>query len=1075
MSRWIGLVVAATLVAGGTPALAAQGPTERVVVVLRGQAAPGWQPRHVRDFALGHAFAADVSPSQVATLAHDPAVADVVPDVTVHLPVPHHVSATTAQQPGKRTTAPNTCPADPAHPLLEPEALRSVHAVAAHQLATGKGVTVGYIADGIDPDNPDFVRPDGTSAITRSVDFSGNPATDPTGGAEAFGDASSIAAQGVVSHDLSAYVSPAHPLPAGCDIRILGVAPDANVVAIDAIDGQNDTTISTVLQSIDYAVNVAHVNVLNESFGVTSFPDAGSRDAVELFNDKAIAAGVTVTVASGDAGLTSTIDDPAADPNVISVGASTDFQAYTQIGQDGTALGSGGWLDDNVSAITSGGFTQGGSTLDLLAPGQQNWAACTPQPRYTMCVDASGRPSPVLLFGGTSEAAPLTAGTAALVIQAYRQAHGGRSPSPAQVKQFIVSTADDLGLPAQDQGAGLLDARSAVSAALGRGHLLVDRDRLVGTGAPGSSRTDRVGVTNAGSTPVTVTAGMHDYVSGTSTTQDVALDAAKDPTFPGVDGTAQAYRKATFTVHPGADVLAVNAAWPGSSLPAAGFGGDVAVSLFDPAGRLAADSWPQGEGVSGNYANPVVRKPSAGTWTALLYTDSFTGTVHLSATEQHAAPTGHVSPSTFTLAPGQHRDVTVTSTFPTTGDTADSVTFAAAGATTTVPDLLRALLPLPGTFSGTITGGNGRGGDPAQTFTYAFDVPAGAPGLNVSTTLARDENQVLQGVLLDPNGETRSIGTNLPIEQVLDPTNVPDHTDPSLSMSVADPQPGRWRFVLAPQNPVPGTALGLPFTGTVSLHSAVTATAHLPATLPAGKPTTATVTLTNTSPATVYVQADARTATVGQVKLGARLLPGQGMPSTVTLPITGFNAPSYLVPPDTTALTATATSTVANQVELASVGTSGAWGGLDAVGGAGTTSTATLSEPNGPLGQGDWTVATTEIGPFGPDGEPRAQADLAVTATTLGFDSSVTSSTGDPYAESLDGDADAGTPLAVAPGKTATITLTITPTAPAGTTVDGTLNIVSPGDATLFGRVLNNLVVSSGDVLAAVPYRYTVG
>jgi hypothetical protein len=280
--------------------------------------------------------------------------------------------------------------------------------------------------------------------------------------------------------------------------------------------------------------------------------------------------------------------------------------------------------------------------------------------------------------------------------------------------------------------------------------------------------------------------------------------------------------------------------------------------------------------------------------------------------------------------------------------------------------------------------------------------------------------------------------------------------------------------VLAPQDPVPGTALGLPFTGTVSLHSGVTVTTNLPATLPAGKPTTAVVTVENVTPATVHVQTDARTATPRQVELGARSLPGQGMPSTVTLPIAGFDAPSYLVPPDTTALTATATSTVPNQVELASVGAS-AWGGLDAIGDEGTTSTATLGEQHGVLGQGDWTVADTEIGPFGPTGEPEAHADLAVTATTLGFDPTVTSTTGDPYAESIDGNADAGTPLAVAPGETATITLTITPTAAPGTTVDGTLNIVSPGDATLFGRVLNNLVVSSGDVLAAVPYRYTVG
>jgi hypothetical protein len=1048
----------------------------------------GARPGKVQHYTAANAFSATVTTDQAAALTADPSVAAVIPNNKIAFTVPQKVSETSGQvQPGKTIGVPPStavCPSDPSKPLLEPEALEDTNtasddpaAKTAQQLTDGSGVKVAYLADAINPDNPDFIRADGSHVIIDYKAFSADGPTPNEGGAEAYGDASSIAAQGLVAHDLSTFVNPAYPLPAGCNIRILGMAPGAGIVALKI-----DFYTTSIVQAIDYAVSTDHVDVINESFGGNPIPDASSRSAISLFNDMAVAAGTTVTVSTGDAGTTSTIGNPSTDPNVISVAANTNSRGYLQTGYAGArAFGNGRWLNDEISSLSSGGFTQSGGTADITAPGEAGWAACdagAPQ-----CANFRGGRSDFQLFGGTSQSAPLTAGAAALVISAYRSTHGGASPSPQLTKRILTSTARDLGLPAFEQGAGLLDSRAAVEAALtypGGGtapagvssNIVLSGGQINLSGAPGSTRSATIGVRNVGTKRLTVAAATRDYLTTAVQQISTSIDATSGPTFPyPTNGVPWVYKKVTFTVPSGTDRTALQMIWAGAPKSVGGVQPVVRVSLFDPSGTYVANSRPQGGAVVANYANLDVRRPAAGTWTALLYTPGnatgYTGNVTLRFTHSEAIPVGQVSSPAFTLAPGQTKNVRVSFKVPANGDTSYSVTLASSdGHQTSVPVIIRTIVPIShgsGTFTGTITGGNARAGSAAQVFTYAFNVPAGKRDVSVGVKLASDPKYTLEGVLVDPNDETQAIDSNVPA------TGISTLGTPGLGMQMtaANPTPGRWRVIILVINPVPGTSLTQNFTGTIQFNKSKVQAIGLPDSpnieLAKGSSTTAQIRVTNTGIAPINVQVDPRIAKLRNVQLVSPF-----GPQTFELP--AHAAPTFLVPPGTTSLTETAVSDIPAIADLLD-GTQGidVVGDLKAAQNGSTVSVATVKEKHGTVGTGVWFTDVNEVGYVGPEGAPTATSTVNLTARTNPFDDAVTSSTGDFWNVAVDPNADLGNAVTIQPGQTATITVTITPTARKGAVVEGVLNVYTPPS---FAYPTFN---TTGDLLAQIPYAYTVG
>lgn len=311
----------------------------------------------------------------------------------------------------------------------------------------GHGITVAIIDTGVDYHHPDLGGCFGPGCkVVGGYDFvnnDGDPLDDFGHGTHVAGI---VAANGV----------------------LLGVAPDANLLAYKALDAGGFGLESTVIAALERAVDPDQnpitedgAEVINLSLGSSGAPDGPLSEAAEA----AVAAGSVVVAAAGNSGAYATIGAPANAEHVIAVAASDNL--------------------DRIAYFSSRGPITGQDYIkpNLTAPGYP--------------INSAALGGGHVYLSGTSMAAPHVAGAAALLKQ--------RDPSanPSRIHALLAAGAHDLGNDVFTQGAGRIDLLASVQA-----KLLLDPPMLsfgaVDTKQAVWQRTRSVRIQNVGTTPQSI-------------------------------------------------------------------------------------------------------------------------------------------------------------------------------------------------------------------------------------------------------------------------------------------------------------------------------------------------------------------------------------------------------------------------------------------------------------------------------------------------------------------------------------------------------------------------------------------
>ena len=241
-----------------------------------------------------------------------------------------------------------------------------------------------------------------------------------------------------------------------------GIAPAAHLVGLKVLDQNGRGVISNVIAALDWVLQnrtTHNIRVVNLSVGA-AVTESYRTDPLAQAAKRVVESGVVVVTAAGNLGknaagqpLYGGITAPGNAPWVLTVGA---------FNHQGTVTRS----DDVMALYSSRGPTavDYSAKPDLVAPGTGVVSLADPtslmyftKSEYLLKGSLSSTTKPYLSLTGTSMAAPVVAGTVALMMQA------NPSLTPNMVKAILQYTSlEHAGYSGLTQGAGFVNTRGAV-------------------------------------------------------------------------------------------------------------------------------------------------------------------------------------------------------------------------------------------------------------------------------------------------------------------------------------------------------------------------------------------------------------------------------------------------------------------------------------------------------------------------------------------------------------------------------------------------------------------------------------